>query len=95
MPCLNQNSEITEYRVHVGFTSSLIRIAHGIVINGESYTQTGLTAGIRYFFQVYTVTSDYSEGTHADRINIVAKCESIIVIVHSGEFGGGGGGGGG
>ena len=52
-----------------------MRIAHGIVVNGGSYTQTGLTAGTRYFFQVYTVTSNYSEGIHADRINIVAKCE--------------------
>lgn len=60
--------------------------------NGGNYTQTGLSPGVRYFFQVYTVTSKYLEGINANRINIVAKCElemdiSMVISGRGGDWG--------
>ena len=53
----------------------MILIAYG-VDEGTNFTKSGLSAGVSYFFEVYTVTLDYTEGIHADRINVFARCES-------------------
>lgn len=52
-------------------TEEMIMNGFGTGTNGSSYTQTGLSPGVSYWFQVYTITNSSNvQGTSAQRIDV-------------------------
>ena len=78
VPCLQRNDEIVEYMVDIGISGN-VALRVRLVENGTSLTETGLEAGMSYFFEVFAVGNSTGQGVGATPLHLQTLLGEISV----------------
>ena len=80
VPCLQQNIELIEYRIHTGLSENYPSPTRTRVSqDGRTLTESNLNSATSYFFVVYSVRVDFVQGGSAP------QSMSVLFLVSNGH----------